>query len=317
LNIAPNTVSKVYRELVAESWLIERPGSRHVVVERKIQAHPKTEYKGLEDLINHTIRLAQEHGFSLQQLAGRLREHLFEQPPDHLLIVEPEREMGHLMREEIRQETGQVAAGCSIGSLRHNPSLAIGAMLLTPSYLEDGLGGLPFGNHRIVRLTYLPADSHLGVVRNLRHPSAVGMLSISPSALKTAAGVLAPAIGERHTLHELLMEWPIGKEGPRFKHYSPKQHPPRPPVRHFNHIVSTPGAHSLDSSQDTPPLFAAELDFIDILFCDSIVYEAIKHCHRRSVRCQLLSDDSLKAVVAAAKSLTRDLHHLQQPASAG
>jgi len=78
----------------------------------------KPEPEDLEVLINRTIHVAQESGYSLQQLAARLRERLLEQPPDHLLIVEPETEMGELMREEIRQATGATPAGCFVTPYR-------------------------------------------------------------------------------------------------------------------------------------------------------------------------------------------------------
>jgi DNA-binding transcriptional regulator YhcF (GntR family) len=130
--ISPNTVSVAYKELVEKKWLIQRRGSRHIVLDR---TEDKSGPEDLEALINRTIQVAQESGYSLQQLAARLRERLLEQPPDHLLIVEPETEMGELMREEIRQATGTAPAGCFVHSLPANPALAIGAVLLTPWYL--------------------------------------------------------------------------------------------------------------------------------------------------------------------------------------
>src|SRR5271157_2568080 len=136
LLISPNTVSRAYAELVERKWLIKRPGSRHMVLERTKE---KPEPEDLEVLINRTIHVAQESGYSLQQLAARLRERLLEQPPDHLLIVEPETEMGELMREEIRQEVGTAPAGCFVHTIPANPAKAIGAVLLTPWYLEGGL----------------------------------------------------------------------------------------------------------------------------------------------------------------------------------
>ncbi len=177
LGISPNTVSVAYKELVERKWLIKRTGSRHIVLERtKDEAEPQD----VEGLINRTIHVAQESGYSLQLLAARLRERLLEQPPDHLLIVEPESEMGELMREEIRQEVGTALAGCFVHTLAANPAKAIGAVLLIPWYLESGLRQIPFQSTPIVPLEFSKPDPHVALIRQLPHPSVVGMVSISP-----------------------------------------------------------------------------------------------------------------------------------------
>jgi hypothetical protein len=48
-------------------------------------------------------------------------------------------------------------------------------------------------------------------------------------------------------------------------------------------------------------LSADDLKFIDLLFCDTIAYEVVKH--RRSVKSQLLSDKSLCDIASAAERL--------------
>jgi len=309
LGISPNTVSVAYKELVERKWLIKRTGSRHIVLERtKDEAEPQD----VEGLINRTIHVAQESGYSLQLLAARLRQRLLEEPPDHLLIVEPESEMGELMREEIRQEVGTAPAGCFVHTLAANPAKAIGAVLLIPWYLESGLRRIPFQSTPIVPLEFSRPDPHVALIRQLPHPSVVGMVSISPAILKAASGVLAPAVGERHTSHEFRMEWPIGKDGPRFKHYSDEQYPVRPPVadfdawkRQFNDATLAADSGSPHERVDSgPSLSSVDLDFVDVLLCDSIAYKAFTH--RRRVRCPLLSDKSLEAVAARSQSLRRD-----------
>jgi DNA-binding transcriptional regulator YhcF (GntR family) len=157
LRIHRNTVSRVYAELVQENWLVRRRGARLAVVQRAKDVNA-AEFKDLGDLINRTLCLAQGQGHSLKQLAERVRERLQQEPPDHLLIVEPERGMAELMREEIRQKTGHAPAVCSLYMLQQNPSLAIGAALLIPVNLEDGLECIPPKDRNIVSLRYAAAD---------------------------------------------------------------------------------------------------------------------------------------------------------------
>lgn len=313
LGISRNTVSNVYAELVRERWLVRRRGSRLAVVQRSEEVDAG-EARDLEDIVHRTIRLAQERGYSIQQLADRVHERLLEQPPDHFLIIEPEPQMGVLMREEIRQAIGQTPAGCSVSMMSQKPSLAIGAVLLTPTYLEDGLECIPSKDRRVVCLTYAPADPHLSRIRSLAEPSAVGMVSISPAILRTVGGVLTPAVGERHTSHEFLLEWPIGNGGPRFKRFTMKVYPPHPHVRDFeptsqkmrreisvaaSQPVGVPDG--IEGDSEAPLLSSDDLKFVDLLLCDTIAYGAVKHS--RSVRCQLLSDESLQEIVSAAKLL--------------
>src|SRR5215469_794142 len=180
LKVHHNTVSHVYADLVREGWLVTRRGARLVAVQqngdsRKGRGKPAN----LDDLINLMVRFANEHAYSMQQLATRVRERLLAEPPDHLLLVEPETEMGSLMREEIRRAIGQAPAGCTVARLQQDPGLAIGAVLLSPCYLVDGLECIPSKDRRIVPLTYTSGDRHLDLVRSLREPSAVGLLSVS------------------------------------------------------------------------------------------------------------------------------------------
>lgn len=313
LDISPNTVSSVYKELVEEKWLIERPGSRHIVVERKCTDGEIHQIKDMEDLISRTIHLAEQRGYSLQQLGARLQERPLEQPPDHLLIVEPEREMGEVMREELRRAIGQAPSGCSISALRRDPSRAIRAVLLTPSHLLDRLECIPAQSRNVVPLIFLPIDSHLTVIRNLPQPSIVGTVSVSPAILQTAGRVFAPVVGTRHTLHQFLMHWPVGRDGPRFKHYRPEDYPKeRTPVRIDENPISDTDVQTLASGdnppqhkkEDTPQLLSSDdLRLVDILFCDSIAYAAVKH--RRHVRCSMLTAESIEAVAVAAKSLIK------------
>ena len=190
--------------------------------------------------------------------------------------------------------------------LQRNPSLAIGAVLLVPAYLEDAMGCIPFKNRHSVCLRDAPVDPHLDRVRDLAEPSAVGVVSVSAAGLRTVSGLLDPIVGERHTLHEFLMEWPVGKRSPRFAHYTPKKRPPgRPGVRQWEVDAQNSGQDISTATGDRPQIHgteevrlmsSADLGFIDLLFSDSIAYGAVKH--RRSVKYQLLSDESLQEIAS-------------------
>jgi GntR family transcriptional regulator len=313
LKVHHNTVSHVYADLVREGWLITRRGSRVVAVQ---QAGSAGEDEGkpasLDDVIDRMVRFAQERAYPLQQLATRVRERLLAEPPDHLLIVEPEAEMGILMREEIRRTTGQSPAGCTVARLQQDPGMAIGAVLLSPVYLVDGLDCIPAKDRRIIPLTYTSGDRHLDMVHSLRQPSAVGLLSLSPAILKTASGLLSPLIGTRHSFHPFLMEPATGNGEagrPSVRHYASQDYPAGPGVRSFAAADKKPNAGTAITAKDSrqagteelPLRSTADLGAIDLLFCDSVTYAAVKHPRRIMYR--LLSDESLRDIASAAESL--------------
>ena len=166
--ICHNTVSHVYAELVHEGWLVRRPGSRLVVVRDTQVAKAEGEHiQDLDDLINRAVFLARERGYSLEQLAARIRERLLAEPPDHLLIVEPDKGMGQMTQEEICQVIGYAPPTCHIFTLLQNPSLAIGALLLTPIHLLDRLDSIPAKDRAVVPIKYLSMESLGAAIRNL------------------------------------------------------------------------------------------------------------------------------------------------------
>jgi len=314
LKIHHNTVSHVYADLVREGWLVTRRGRRLVAVQQfKGEGADAAKLANLDDLLDLIVRFADEHTYSLQQLATQVRERLLAEPPDHLLIVEPEAELGNLIREEIRQAIGQAPEGCTVSRLQQDPGMAIGAVLLTPCYLVDGLECLPSKNRCIVPLTYTSAEGHLDLVRGLRLPSAVGVLSVSPAFLKTASGLLAPIVGARHSLHAFLLEPPDNRPDgpPTVRRYAVREYPAGPGVRSFvvtdkklpgpEAVVPPNGRPQAEKTGELSPPSAGDLGAIDLLFCDSITYAAVKHPRR--IMHRLLSSESLRDITSAAESL--------------
>jgi DNA-binding transcriptional regulator YhcF (GntR family) len=310
LDICVNTVSSVYKELVEEGWLLERRGSHHIVINRTRDDDLRTQFEDLDKLVDHTIRLALKNGHPLQIVAARLRDRLLDQPPDHLLIVEPERGLGQLMREEIRQILGFTPPAFSVQDLAQDSSKIMGAVLLTPIHVQDLLEFIPPQKRHTVPLFFAPPDEHAALVRDLPQASVVGMASISPAAIETAGNYLASARGDSHTSREFLIEWPVGKDGPHFSDFSEYKRiyvrkSAGGSVQSDGGVIIASSASSYTDEADSRPLSAADLNSVDVLFCDSIAYQLVKH--RRRVRWQLLSKESLEAVAARSKSLRHDL----------
>ncbi len=204
LKIHHNTVSKAYRDLVAEDWLVWRPGSR-MAVRSPGEWSRASHVQDLDDLINATIQAAREHGYTLQQLRQRVQERLMLQPPDHFLLVSKETGMRYLLWEELKDKLSFPVEACSLEELASNRELAAGALVVTaPGVIQEVMPLVP-KDRPAIPLTFSGAEEHLELIRKLREPSVIAVVSVSERFLITAKGLLSPVVGQRHTLQEYLM----------------------------------------------------------------------------------------------------------------
>jgi DNA-binding transcriptional regulator YhcF (GntR family) len=210
LKIHHNTVSQAYHDLVDRSFLQRRRGSRMAVRPLEEPAgSPRVE--DLDDLINATISKAQEHGYTLQQLRQRVRERLMAQPPDHVLVVADEPGLRKLIREELKKELHLPVEACASSDIPFNRGLVIGALVVCHEGVRRHIAPLLPKDLPFFTIRYSSAEEHMETVRSLREPSIIAVVSVSEALLQTARGVLAPVLGNRHTIREYL--WPA--ENPR------------------------------------------------------------------------------------------------------
>jgi DNA-binding transcriptional regulator YhcF (GntR family) len=202
LKIHHNTVSEAYQDLVERKWLEGRRGSRLAVISRE-RPHAGA---SLDDLINQTIALAREKGYSLQELRERVRQRLLAEPPDHILVVEQDEGLRDLICEELRAQLPWKVEGCSREDLAAKPGLAVGALAVAPQHAIRDANPLFPKERPVVALRYSHADEHLRAIRALRGPSVIAIVSASRLFLHVARSVLAPAIGSRHELREILVQ---------------------------------------------------------------------------------------------------------------
>src|SRR5579862_6861936 len=74
LKIHHNTISHAYQDLVQRHWVVSRRGSLLVVIREPEETKNPARRQNLDDLINLTIELARQQGYSLQALRERVRE---------------------------------------------------------------------------------------------------------------------------------------------------------------------------------------------------------------------------------------------------
>jgi GntR family transcriptional regulator len=208
LKVHYNTVSEAYQDLIRRKWLEGRRGCRVTVrtLEEAVRAPG-----GLDDLINTTIRVARERGFSLQALRERVRERLLAAPPDHFLVVEADAGLGRVLQEEIREAINFPAKVCTREALAANPGLSIGAQAVAAHYAIGDVNPLVPKDRPAIPLDFSAADEQVNLIRLRREASVVAVVSVSESFLQTARSVLASAAGRRHTLKEFKLPLPHPK----------------------------------------------------------------------------------------------------------
>ena len=179
MKIHHNTVSEAYQDLVRRTWVARHRGRRTLVVGSPEIVPQSTLGSGLDEVINTAIRRALKEGYTLKALTKRVRERLLSQPPDHILVIERDPGLREIMRQEIRQTLGWPVESCSREDLAKVPGMAIRAQVVTPDYSVEDVEPLVPKHRPTFSITFSDADEHLEVIRNLREPSVIGVVSFS------------------------------------------------------------------------------------------------------------------------------------------
>jgi DNA-binding transcriptional regulator YhcF (GntR family) len=111
--IHPNTVRAAYRELVRRGWAEWKQGSGYYV--RALTAQTKIDANtDLDHLISTFFKSARDHGFSLKEIQSRISRWFSLQPPDHIVVIDPDAELRKILVTEISNVTTKKVVGASI-----------------------------------------------------------------------------------------------------------------------------------------------------------------------------------------------------------
>ena len=203
LNVHRNTISEAYADSTLDV-LVEKVRGRRLQVRPDHPARSSS-HPDLDDIVDAAVVLARRRGYSPPQLYQRLQQRLVVAPPDRLLIVSNDAEFCVLLAVEVRQRLSFPVDTCAPEGLGARPERAFGALVLsTPGSLPQVEPLLPV-ERPAVHLIFSSADEHLERIRQLQQPSMIAVVSVSEYFLGMARGLLAPAIGARHSLHEWRM----------------------------------------------------------------------------------------------------------------
>jgi DNA-binding transcriptional regulator YhcF (GntR family) len=200
LDISRNTVSAAYQDLVDRMYIERRRGAKMVV--RPLDALPLAPREDLDDLIDAAIRTARQHGYTLQELTQRVRERLLIEPPDHVLVVEPEPGMRRLLLQEISAALPRSVSAISPEELTENRGVIIGALVVCLPGRAPQLVSLVPKGHPFLVLQPSGIDAYVQLIHELKCSSVIGVASVSEVLLEMARPLLAPFVGSFHALEE-------------------------------------------------------------------------------------------------------------------
>ena len=165
----------------------------------------------LDGLINLTIRVARESGYTMEELRQRVWERLRIQPPDRLLVVSTDPGMCRTLKAELERELRCPIKECLPEDLASDPGLGVGALVTFLPGMGPRIEAFLPRDRPPYQLNICEPKEHVEMIRQLHRPSLIAVVSISKLFLERARGFLAPFVGEFHSFREYW--WPAENPG--------------------------------------------------------------------------------------------------------
>jgi DNA-binding transcriptional regulator YhcF (GntR family) len=201
-HIHSNTVSAAYRELQERGWVEMRKGSGIYVRERAgASTLPETGLE-LDQLIAVFLNLARTRGFTLDEIRARVRHWLELQPPDHLLLIEPDEELRAILIAEIEEACGWRVTGASAEECERDETLFAGAIVVALlGQAERVQALLPAGKSLVLLNSRSVPESLQGVETKPGRDALISVVSRWSEFLHWARVVLVAAGVDPHALN--------------------------------------------------------------------------------------------------------------------
>lgn len=193
LKLHANTVSAAYRDLEEAGHVRSRRGSG-VFVRQAGPAAPE-DAASLDDLIRLALQLARRKGFSMAQIRAAVQRWLAAAPPERVVIVDPEPELGELFGRELDGVVGAPVCFCTLEQLGQDPARLDGALALALPYHVEAIRRLVPGATLKTVNPRVPEECK-AAVRSLPAGAIVLLVSHAPTALKLVSVLVRSLRGD-------------------------------------------------------------------------------------------------------------------------
>lgn len=194
LGLHHNTVAASYADLT-ERGLVEARRGSGLYVSKRSQPAPPDEARELDELIASFLEIARARGFSGAAIREAVQGWLAQQPPDHVLIVEPAPDVRVILQHEISTELPCRVEAVGLDALDEAATLD-GALVVTSFYHSAIVRERLNPKHPLVTISLNPGDAEMERLRQLPVGAMLGIVSVSPILLTTVATVIATIRGE-------------------------------------------------------------------------------------------------------------------------
>lgn len=193
LKLHPNTVSAAYRDLEKGGHVRSRRGSGVYV--RQAGPGAPEEAASLDDMIRLALRMGRRKGFSMAQIRAAVERWLAAAPPDRLVIVDPELELGELLVHELDGAVGAPVGSCTLEQLGQDPGRLGGALALALPYHVEAIRRLVPGAALKTVNPRVPDECERAVLA-LPAGAIVLLVSHAPTALKLVSVLVRSLRGD-------------------------------------------------------------------------------------------------------------------------
>jgi DNA-binding transcriptional regulator YhcF (GntR family) len=185
-----NTISAAYRHLEDEQWVESRRGSGIYVREAPPERPPSNAME-LDQLIRQFLRSARKLGVPLESVRDRVQHWFQLQPPDHFLLIEPDRELRQILAAEMQSVVRLAVEGCGPGEVK--AELLNGAVPVALTRTAEQLRKSLLRDTEILTLDLRSVTGSLAGWLPAPPTALVGVASHWPRFLKLARTVLLAA----------------------------------------------------------------------------------------------------------------------------
>jgi GntR family transcriptional regulator len=187
-HLHPNTVSAGYRQLEQTRWVAFRKGSGVYVNPQKPDG--ASSQIALDQLIAAFFQSARRLNTPLAEIRARLRQWLDLQPPDHILLIEPDAKLADIVATEIQRAVSFPVHTCKPAACKNMTQGAIPVSLSISAKLVRA--SLP-ANSEILTLSLRSAGQSLARYLPASNRALIGIASGWAPFLKNARTMLIAA----------------------------------------------------------------------------------------------------------------------------
>lgn len=157
--IHANTVIATYRDLEKRGWIELRQGSGAYVLEKKAANDNHEDGKlALDQLTTAFLQQACGRGFAIRDIKASVQYWLDLQPPDHLLVIDPDAALCEILMAELTEATGWRVIGTDVDGCRDAKKLAGALPVALYSRADAVRSALPPNTHcHLLHLNSVPA----------------------------------------------------------------------------------------------------------------------------------------------------------------